>query len=586
MYKEFWRLFATEYHGAKRAVVICIMTIVVSMLEGINVGLLLPLLETLQPSDTERHWLSNFLEGLYSRLGVTLSLGTILLSLGAVVLIIAVFKYGRMVLIANTSTNFVAWLRQRTMKNLLNANMSYHHDQKIGDLASVLTTQANVASSTVVNSTELLANIGIIITYMTAALLISPLLTIVAFVVLLTSYLSMQFLITKAKFHGKSLADTQNNLETQALENLNGIKLIKSFSLESLSANLFKNKASEVAQAHYNLQKNRGLLLVLQEAVLFGLIAAMVYAGISVFGLEFSVIIAVLFILYRVAPRVTGLNNSRQAIAANVAGIHNVSQVIELSYNAVETSGNIHITGISRSIELIDLSFGYNNNNRIIQNASLSIEKGQVTAIVGETGCGKSTILDLVFKHYLPDAGSIVVDDNDLSKINLDSWRSIVGFVSQDIFLFNDTIRNNLSIADENYSYESIQQAVKLAQAEDFIIGLPNGYDTIVGDRGWNLSGGQRQKISLARAILKNPKILILDEPTSALDTDSEAVVQEYIENIKGSATVIVVSHRMSTIKNADKIAVLRGGKFVEIGNWETLMKQKGIFYQQIHSSP
>ena len=212
--------------------------------------------------------------------------------------------------------------------------------------------------------------------------------------------------------------------------------------------------------------------------------------------------------------------------------------------------------------------------------------KAPVVLVFGAESSGKSTILDLVFKHYLPDAGSIVVDDNDLSKINLDSWRSIVGFVSQDIFLFNDTIRNNLSIADENYSYESIQQAVKLAQAEDFIIGLPNGYDTIVGDRGWNLSGGQRQKISLARAILKNPKILILDEPTSALDTDSEAVVQEYIENIKGSATVIVVSHRMSTIKNADKIAVLRGGEFVEIGNWETLMKQKGIFYQQIHSSP
>ncbi len=579
MYKEFWRLFVKEYHGSKRALIICLMTAMVSLLEGINVGLLLPLLETLEVTNTDSHWLSGAMEMLYADFGIQLSLGSILLSLGAIVLIIGLFKYSRMVLIAKTSTDFVSWLRQRTMKSLLSANMSYYHKQKTGELASVLTTQANVASSIVDNITELIANVGLIIANLNAALLISPALKLVSLAVLSIGYLSVPFQIVKAKLYGKHLADSQNELETGALVNLNVIRLIKAFSLEKIRSSIFTQKATNTATAQFDLLKNRAALLVMQETIIFGLIAGLVYIGISVIGASLSIIIAVLFILYRVSPRVTGLNSSRQAISANMAGIHNVVQVIDESANARESTGTKHIDKINTKIDLVNISFSYNDADRVLTNASLSLEKGQVTAIVGDTGSGKSTILDLILKHYSPSSGTILVDNIDLEEIELQSWRSLIGVVSQDIFLFNDSIAGNIVISNSQQSNELVLEAIDTTQATSFVHQLPDGYDTYVGERGWNLSGGQRQKIALARAIVKSPQLLILDEPTSALDAESEQIVQEYITSIKQSSTIIIVSHRMSTIRRADKIAVLQNGSFVEIGDWDTLMLSKGVFY-------
>ena len=218
------------------------------------------------------------------------------------------------------------------------------------------------------------------------------------------------------------------------------------------------------------------------------------------------------------------------------------------------------------------------NQSLVLEDASFAVEKGNITALIGVSGAGKSTLVDLVLRFHDPSSGSILVDGVDLRNLTLKSWRSAIGVVNQDIFLFNDTVFNNIAMGFPEATKEQIIEAATDAFADQFIRQLPQGYDTLVGERGWNLSGGQRQRIALARAILRKPQILILDEATSSLDSESEQYIQKYINNIKGISTVLIVAHRMSTIQSADKIVVLENGRITEEGNWDSLLaKDAGL---------
>lgn len=579
MFRDFWQLYVKEYRGTRKGLLICAVTVAAAMLEGLNVGLLVPLLEAMQGGDEGgQHWVSRALTRLFNSIGLPFEIGPILLVLGILILGVLSLKYLRMVLVARTRERFILWLRSRQMRNLLHADLSYFHGQKLGAMSDTVTTQASNAGATVQEVGEIVAGIALISAYLLAAFIITPVLAAISLALLVVVTLAMQYYIAKARAQGRERADRQNELQAATVEELSGIHVIKSFLLENLKWKDFWKKAEEVGEINYSLSRNQTRMLTVQEVVGFTLLCGIVLLGISVLDLGIATVIALVFVLYRVTPRLAALNGHRYGLAASLASLHKVKEAIDATGSPTIIAGQKPFVSLRQGIKLDQVSFSYDNGTQALQDASFIIEPGKLTAIVGASGAGKTTLIDLILRHYDPVEGSILVDGVDLRQLDLFSWRSSIGLVSQDVFLFNDTVARNIDIGRPDVTQESVVAAATQAYAHGFIQELPHGYETLIGDRGWNLSGGQRQRLALARAIVKSPDILILDEATSSLDSESERLIQDYMNRVRGNCTIIVVAHRLSTIRNADKIVVLEDGRVVEEGDWEDLIASAGVF--------
>ena len=583
MYKEFWSLFIHGYGRIRITTVIMVVTVLGSLLEGINIGLLLPLLENLGATGgSDDHWISRLVSRVFDSLSIPFQLETILLALGVVLLAVASLKYLRLILVARTRQGFLVWLRSMLMQNLLHTDVRYFHKERMGTLTNTLTIQAEDGSSTFAAITEMISGFGIVTAYMLAAFLISPVLTAVAFGMIILVTLAMQSRIKRARSIGENLVRRNQDLQTASLESLSDIRTVKAFRLEQNRLTDFNNKATDLGEGNFQQNRNSSQVIVLQETALFALVGAIVYVGVALLSLEIAIIVTVLFILYRLAPRVTTLNSMRGALAATMTSLRQVKSMIDETAVTSIIDGDRAFTELNQGIEFRGVDFSYDGETPVLKGASFSIEKGQMTALVGTSGAGKTTLVDLILRFHDPVDGSILVDGVDLREFTLESWRKTIGIVNQDIFLFNDTIYNNIAVGLPDSTKEQVVEAAKGAFADEFIRQLPKGYDTLVGERGWNLSGGQRQRIALARAILRRPQILILDEATSSLDSESEQLIQQYISGIRGNITLLVVAHRMSTIQDADKIVVLENGRITEEGNWDSLLAESGVFANYI----
>jgi len=563
------------------------LTLVVSFLEAFNIGLLVPLLETLAaPREEGGHWISRLFADIFDAVGVPLQLGSILAILGAVILIMGLLKYLRMILMAKAHESFTAWVRSKYMWTLLRADMSYFHRQNLGTLTDNVTNQATHAGAVLFGTAELFTAAGVVTAFLVAALLIQPALTGVAVAMLVAVTLAMQYFIAQGREIGAVSVAKHNRLQSSAVENLSGIHVIKSFLLEMPRWNYFSSRAQDVMDINYRRERNISRMTVFQEMSVFVVIGAIIYVGIEVMGLEIAVIVALLFTLYRLAPRVSALNTARLSLVTSAASLRQVQQVMGEPAQPKVVSGTRVFEGLQDAIQLRAVSFSFNGSAEVLNNADFRIDQGKMTAIVGASGAGKTTIVDLILRHYDPIGGQMLVDGVDLRELDLASWRRAIGVVSQDNFLFNDTVSNNIALGRDGVTSELVVDAAKRAYAHEFVQELPQGYETPIGDRGWNLSGGQRQRLALARAILLTPEILILDEATSALDSESERMVQKYINEIRGTCTLVVVAHRMATIRAADKIVVLQDGKILEQGDWDSLAAGSGVFaaYQKLQA--
>ena len=287
--------------------------------------------------------------------------------------------------------------------------------------------------------------------------------------------------------------------------------------------------------------------------------------------------IGYILIFSQIIPPAKSLTNSYYHIQKGSAAAKRIYEIIDTENKITDIDNPKNIKLFNNKIQFKNLSFKY-ENTEVLTNINFSISKGQTIALVGQSGGGKSTLADLLARFYEIENGNILIDNNDIKEIALCDLRSLMGIVSQESILFNDTIYNNIRLGNINASKKEIIAAAKIANAHNFILATENAYQTNIGDRGNKLSGGQKQRLSIARAILKNPKILILDEATSSLDTESEKLVQEALQKLMKSRTSLVIAHRLSTIKNADKIIVLDSGKIIEKGTHQELMKKNGHY--------
>ena len=285
-----------------------------------------------------------------------------------------------------------------------------------------------------------------------------------------------------------------------------------------------------------------------------------------------------LTILYSIINPLKELSKASYNIPRGLASMERIDAILNAENPIVDGEKGVEIPEMKEAIEYKDLSFSYDGERTVLKNINLKIEKGKTVALVGQSGSGKSTMVDLIPRYYDVDNGEITIDGVNVKDMKVKSLRALIGNVNQEAILFNDSFYNNITFGVENATMEQVIEAAKIANAHDFIMETEDGYNTNVGDRGCRLSGGQRQRISIARAILKNPPILILDEATSALDTESERLVQEALERLMKTRTTIAIAHRLSTIKNADEICVLRDGEIVERGKHDELLKLNGVY--------
>ncbi|KAB8320656.1 ATP-binding cassette domain-containing protein [Tolypothrix campylonemoides VB511288] len=479
-------------------------------------------------------------------------------------------------------------MREAGLQLLLDIDIDYYTKMKVGDLINSLGGEIGRAA-TAIGSIVKLIILGITILVFVGLLLsISWELTIASTILLSLVTLVNQYAISRSKKFGKQLSDMSKAYSISVLETLNGIRLVKATGNEQKEFYRIKKLIRDREKADFQSQVNSEAIAPVSEVMGITALLLIVFLSRTFFAQQITSLSAVmltyLLILLRVLPLISQLNTIRSSFASTASSVEVVADFLRLDNKPLMGNGKIPYTKLQNGIHFKWLSFAYPGHDKlVIKDVNLYIERGTTLALVGSSGAGKSTLVDLLPRFYDPTSGCITIDGVDLRDFDLKSLRKAMGIVSQDTFLFNDTVRKNIAYGRPEATDEEIMIAAKRANAYEFIIKLPQEFDTLIGDRGVMLSGGQRQRLAIARALLQDPEILILDEATSALDTVSERLVQSALDDLSRDRTTVVIAHRLSTVQKADQIAVLDQGRVVEVGNHKELL-QKGGFYSRLYA--
>ncbi|MTJ09043.1 ABC transporter ATP-binding protein [Anabaena sp. UHCC 0204] len=489
---------------------------------------------------------------------------------------------------SSLSRTLTSDMREAGLKILLEVDIDYYAKTKVGDLINSLGGEISRAATAIGNFMKLIIIVITILVFVALLLSISWELTIAATILLSFVTLINQYAIYQSKNLGKQLSEISKAYSIALMEILNGIRLVKATGNEDREYNRLTKLIRDREEADFKSQVNSQAIAPISEVT--GIISLMliVVIGRTLFANQISsfstILITYLILLLRLLPFISQLNSLRSSFANTSSSVDIVADFLLYGNKPFMKTGTILYEKLKKGIHFNNLSFSYpNHKNPVLQDVDLYLPKGTTLALVGGSGAGKSTIAYLLPRFYDPTSGCITLDGRDLREFDLKSVRKSMGIVSQDTFLFNDSVRSNIAYARIDASDEDIMTAAKRANAYEFISKLPEGFETIIGDRGVMLSGGQRQRLAIARALLQNPEILILDEATSALDTVSERLVQAALDELSRDRTTLVIAHRLSTVRKADQIAVLDQGRVVEVGTHDELL-QKGGYYSNLYS--
>ncbi len=513
---------------------------------------------------------------------------TVLLLLGIFLIVMTLLKtasyFGSSAAIIPLRTGVVRDMRTQLYDKVVSLPIGFFTNERKGDIIARMTGDVNEVENSIVTSLDMLIKNPIfIIIYFTTLIYVSWELTL--FTICVIPALGWIMGAVGRKLKAKSLVAQQKLGETtsQMEETLGGLRIIKAFLAEKKMSLRFLKCSNELRAAVRRVATRQALAHPMSEFLGTCVIVIVLWFGGTLILGENSPITAAAFIyyltiLYSIINPLKDLSKASYNIPRGLASMERIDAILNAENPITDGEKGIEIPEMKEGIEYKNLTFSYDGERSVLKNINLKIEKGKTVALVGQSGSGKSTMVDLIPRYYDVLQGEITIDGVNVKDMKVKSLRALIGNVNQEAILFNDSFYNNITFGVENATMEQVVEAAKIANAHDFIMETENGYDTCVGDRGCRLSGGQRQRISIARAILKNPPILILDEATSALDTESERLVQEALERLMKTRTTIAIAHRLSTIKNADEICVLRDGEIVERGKHDELIMLNGVY--------
>jgi subfamily B ATP-binding cassette protein MsbA len=590
-----------------------VFTILFAILNGVSVYLTIPLLDTLfqesaskqstmQTSNLEKSssilpdWIDGLKEDLVQSFNNFVFSGDkpeVLIKICLLILFAFLFKnifgYMQGYFMAFVEYASMKDLRDDAYKHLHKLPIGYFKSERVGNIISRFTNDVNIIQLSISTTfSNLIKEPLTIIVFLGIAISISWQLSLFAFIIVPIASLIIAWIGNKLKKQTIILQTKLADITSILQETISGVKIVKAFGMEKFENQRFMNETKSYFKIVLKTVRIRNLSSPITE-ILSVIIGAVIiyYGGILVLvdrTLNASEFLGFLFAIFQMMPPIKELGSVNNRIQEASAAADRIFEIMNMEPHIKNISNAIELKDFKNEIEFKNVSFKYEDSDvKVLDNLNFSVKRGEIIALVGPSGGGKSTLADLIPRFYDPTEGQILLDGNNIKHVTIESLRSKMGIVTQETFLFNTNIAENIAYGLNNYPMDKIIEAAKTANAHNFISEMPQGYDTIIGERGVKLSGGQRQRLTIARALLKNPEIMIFDEATSALDNESEILVQEAIERLMLNRTTFVIAHRLSTIRNATNILVLDRGRIIQQGTHDKLIAEESGLYKKLY---
>ena len=603
--KEFWKIikrYVKPYTGYLGGSVL--LNILSAVFNVFSFSLLIPILKILFDTTGQIYSLipwnevSDFSEltnNIYYYVGTWISQygqSRVLLALCLIFCFITLIKtscyFGASAIMVPLRNGIVKDIRMQIYKKIISLPIGFFSQERKGDILARMSGDVQEVEYSITSTLEMIIKNPILITiYLCVLFTMSWQLTLFTLIFAPVMLLIMSAIGRKLKARSLEAQQYWSDTMSQVEETLGGLRIIKAFLAEKKMTGRFERVTENMRQKNNKVGIRQASAHPGSELLGSVMIAIVLWFGGTLILSDHASIDAPAFmsymtILYSIIQPFKDLSKAAYSIPKGLASAERIDKILGAENPLKEKEHPLSILEFKESIDFENVFFSYDGSRNVLSDVNLIIPKGKTIAIVGASGAGKSTLVDLIPRFYDVDKGRILIDGKDIRDVSTRDLRSLIGNVNQEPILFNDSIFNNIAFGVENATLEQVQAAAKIANAHDFIMEKPDGYDENIGDRGSKLSGGQRQRISIARAILKNPPILILDEATASLDTESEKLVQQALDRLMTNRTTIAIAHRLSTIKNADRIVVMDEGKVVESGTHEQLIALGG-FYKKLH---
>ncbi|MXV15640.1 ABC transporter ATP-binding protein [Hufsiella ginkgonis] len=595
--KTYFRLLSFARPIGKFAFPYVLFTVLSVIFNTLNLALLAPLVTTLFSARTATGTLTrpdrwtdvlgyfNYTAQEVNRaFGIYAALQLVCAVIVVSVLLSNLFRYFSQRIIESLRIHTLLNLRKAVFESVMDMHTGYFSSERKGDIISKVTTDVQAVQFSVTGTLQVVFKEPFqLVAYMVTLLAISVKLTLFSLLIIPVSAWLIARLVKSLKNEASRAQSSFGTLVSQLEEALTGIKMIKAFNSTRFIKDKFHRENEKFSDFGRRISRRQQLASPVSEFLGVTMIAVIVlYGGQLVVsggqpGFTAEKFITYIAIFSQVIRPAKALTDAFTNISMGIASGERVLEMIDQQPLVADSPAAVSITGFNGSIDLSAVSFSY-GNAEVLKDIHLRIRKGEMIALVGPSGGGKSTLMDLVPRFMDVQSGCIEVDGRDIRDVKIESLRSLMGIVSQETILFNDTIFNNIAFGLPGMAAHAVEEAARIANAHDFIMGTEHAYQTIIGDRGMKLSGGQKQRICIARAVLRNPPLLLLDEATSALDTRSERLVQDALNKLMQSRTALVIAHRLSTVKNADRIVVIEAGRIVEEGTHHELMHRNGVY--------
>jgi subfamily B ATP-binding cassette protein MsbA len=501
-----------------------------------------------------------------------------------VVILKNLFLYLQGFYMAYVQQAVVRKFRNNLFDKYLRLSLDYFQARRTGHIMSRVTNDVVVLNESIdLGFNRLITDSLFTLMLLSFLVILSWKLTLLAMVVLPVIFFFIWFVGRKLRKYSERSQERMADVTSVLEESVNNARIVKAFSMEGFERKKFFAATENFFKALLRMTRIRHLASPINDtlATVAGVII-LLYAGSRIVAgtgeLSAADFMTYILAMFSLIKPIKDLSQIHIKLQEGMAAAERVFEVMDTEEKIVEPANPVHVATFDKSIRYEHVSFSYNPGEPVLRDISFEVNRGEIVAVVGPSGAGKSTLFDLLPRFYDPLQGRVTIDGHDIRQLSLSSLRGLLGIVTQETFLFNDTILNNIAYGMNGVAPEKVKEAAKAANAHDFIMQFEHGYDTEVGNRGVMLSGGQRQRLAIARALLKNPQILIFDEATSSLDTESEMLVQQAIDHLMANRTTLVIAHRLSTIKNAHRILVIENGQIVETGTHEQLLANAKLY--------
>ncbi len=561
------------------AVVVC-LSLLAAILEGVGVGFILPIIEFTQGDSgagTESALLEYFNE-VYTALGVPFTLEAVIIGVALVMAVRFATSFLVSWLRAILSAGYNRDLRAELFEAITFAPIGTIDQAGSDDLLNSIITEAHRASVTITATLDVFEKFLYLLVYLAIAFYVSPLLTLIALVGFGASVLFVRVILESAYAVGDEIADVNAEIQTISQTGIQGMRDVRLFTMREELLGRMHRTLDHFFSASVRLRRNQAAMQNVNQFLNAMVVFALIYVSVIIINLPLPEMILFFLAIFRLAPTVSGLNNLIYNLSSELPHLVRVKSRIN-EFNDQQqpaADGDRPINTVSR-LEFEDVSFSY-DDEQVLQDVSLAVERGEHIALVGQSGAGKSTIVSLLGRLYAPDSGTIRADGTPINELDVEQWRDRIAVVRQSPYVFDQTLRENLTIGNRDASQAAIEQACETAQVTEFLPELPNGYETMLGEDGVKLSGGQKQRVALARALLKDADILLLDEATSNLDSSIERDVQTAIDEMDETYAIISIAHRLSTVDDCTRIYTLVDGAVSEVGTHDQLLDSGGVY--------